>query len=140
VDGTVEFGCSDAVRLNGRRIGDCNSLATPHEYDLSSPRRGPHMLSIRVAHSVRIVYDWNMNRKLGVVFEANIGKGKLLVCSIDLRSDLDHRPVARQVLHSLLQYASSSAFAPQTNLLTRPIEGTIQSIRHWASQSVHRAG
>ncbi|MHC4726762.1 MAG: sugar-binding domain-containing protein, partial [Planctomycetota bacterium] len=64
---------------------------------------------------VQVVDDWNTNRKLSLVFETKIGAGKLLVCSIDLRNNLDERPVARQMLSSLLSYMDSSAFAPNLN-------------------------
>jgi F5/8 type C domain/Glycosyl hydrolases family 2, sugar binding domain/Glycosyl hydrolases family 2 len=62
---------------------------------------------------VQVIDDWNTNRKLGLLFEAKVGKGKLLVCSMDLRTNLDQRPVARQMLHSLLSYAGSSDFSPE---------------------------
>ena len=62
---------------------------------------------------IQVIDDWNTNRKLGLLFEARVGKGKLLVCSMDLRSNLDERPVARQMLHSILNYADSDAFAPK---------------------------
>jgi len=62
---------------------------------------------------VQVIDDWNTNRKLGLIFEAKVGRGKLLVCSIDLRSNLDKRPVARQMLHSLIEYMESDRFAPR---------------------------
>ena len=65
---------------------------------------------------VQVIDDWNTNRKLGLVFEAKVGRGKLLVCSIDLRGNLDKRPVARQMLHSLLKYMQSDRFAPSQSL------------------------
>jgi len=65
---------------------------------------------------VQVIDDWNTNRKLGLLFEARIGKGKLLVCSMDLRSNLERRPVARQMLHSLMRYMNSRAFAPKHTL------------------------
>jgi hypothetical protein len=61
---------------------------------------------------VQVIDDWNTNRKLGLIFEAKVGPGKLLVCSIDLRSNLDKRPVARQMLHSLIEYVESDRFDP----------------------------
>ncbi len=61
---------------------------------------------------VQVIDDWNTNRKLGLIFEAKVGRAKLLVCSIDLRSNLDKRPVARQMLYSLLKYMESDRFAP----------------------------
>ena len=62
---------------------------------------------------VQVIDDWFTNRRLGLVFEANVEGGKLLVCSVDLRSRLEARPVARQMLHSLLSYLGSDAFQPQ---------------------------
>ncbi len=65
---------------------------------------------------VQVIDDWFTNRRLGLVFEARVNGGNLLVCSIDLKSDLDKRPVARQMLHSLLSYAGSDAFNPKNSL------------------------
>ncbi len=65
---------------------------------------------------VQVVDDWFTCRRLGLVFEANVGGGKLLVCGIDLQSDLERRPVARQMLHSLLKYMNSDAFNPKAEL------------------------
>ena len=65
---------------------------------------------------VQVIDDWNTNRKLGLLFEAKVGKGKLLVCSMDLRSNIEQRPVARQMLHSLLSYMNSHSFSPKMTL------------------------
>jgi GH18 family chitinase len=62
--------------------------------------------------TVQVIDDWFTNRRLGLVFEARVGKGRLLVTSIDLESDLGANPVARQMRHSLLRYAASDRFAP----------------------------
>jgi hypothetical protein len=62
---------------------------------------------------VQIIDAWNMNRKLGLLFEAKVGQGRLLVCSIDLSTGLDNRPVARQLLGSIMAYVSGSAFQPR---------------------------
>jgi hypothetical protein len=61
---------------------------------------------------VQPIDDWNTNRKLGLLFEGRVGKGKIMVCSMDLQTDIDQRPVARQLLHSLLTYMNSDDFAP----------------------------
>ena len=66
--------------------------------------------------TVQVIDDWVTSRKLGLVFEARMGGGKLLVCSIDLRKDQEHNPVARQMLHSLLRYMNSSSFKPAVAL------------------------
>jgi hypothetical protein len=75
---------------------------------------------------VQVIDDWNTNRKLGLLFEARVGRGKLLVCSMDLRTNLDERPVARQMLHSLLSYANSNAFAPRHKAEAELIEGLLK--------------
>ena len=64
---------------------------------------------------VQVVDDWFTNRKLGLVFEAKVGKGRLLVTSIDL-NDAVLDPVRRQLRASLLGYAASEAFQPRIEL------------------------
>jgi hypothetical protein len=64
---------------------------------------------------VQVIDDWNTNRKLGLVFECRIGRGKFLMCSIDLR-DLQKRPVARQMRFSLIKYMQSDEFNPTPSL------------------------
>ena len=61
---------------------------------------------------VQAIDDWNRNWKLGVIFEARVGPGRLLVCSIDLVNDLAGRPAARQLRRSLLDYAAGGKFQP----------------------------
>ena len=63
---------------------------------------------------VQVIDDFHRGYKLGSVFEAAVGPGKLLAVSYDLSSSLDQRPVARQLLHSLLHYAAE--FAPEVSL------------------------
>lgn len=61
---------------------------------------------------VRVIDDWVTARSLGLIFECNIGKGKLLVSAIDLLTDQDKRPEARQLLYSLGKYMSGTQFKP----------------------------
>jgi hypothetical protein len=72
---------------------------------------------------VQVIDDWNTNRRLGIIFEARIGKGKLLVSSIDLKNNLNERPVARQMLHSLLKYMDSNVFAPKSRIDAKLVQG-----------------
>ena len=51
-----------------------------------------------------------------MLFEARVGKGKLLVCSMNLKDDLAHRPAARQMLTSLYTYLGSDKFQPVQEL------------------------
>lgn len=63
---------------------------------------------------VQVVDDWFTNRKLGLVFEARVGRGRILVSSIDLESATD--PVCRQLHASLLDYAGSTDFHPAVEI------------------------
>ena len=64
---------------------------------------------------VSMMDNFYKNRNLGLVFETKVGKGKLLVCSIDL-NEVEKRPVARQLKYSLIEYMKSKEFNPAGNL------------------------
>ena len=61
---------------------------------------------------VRVIDDWFTARPLGLLFECKAGKGKLIVSGIDLTSNIDERPEAKQLLYSLEKYMVSSTFNP----------------------------
>jgi hypothetical protein len=73
-------------------------------------------LPARLDPTVQVIDDWFTARKLGLVFEAKVGRGKLLVCSIDLDRNAATNPVARQMKHSLLRYMESRKFRPRTEV------------------------
>lgn len=75
---------------------------------------------------VSVVDNFYKNRRLADVFEAKVGKGKLLFCSMDISSDLEKRPAARQLRYSLLQYASSKKFAPAKILDEKDLRGLVK--------------
>ncbi len=81
----------------------------------------------RLPHSfqpiVQAIDDWNRNWKLGVIFEAKVGPGRLLACSLDLTKDLEKRPVARQLRRSLLAYAAGDRFRPAVSLSPEQVRG-----------------
>ncbi len=64
---------------------------------------------------VQVIDNCQRANKLGNIFEVKIGKGKLLVCSINLLA-LKDKPEARQLLSSLLRYMNSDKFSPQTSI------------------------
>lgn len=65
---------------------------------------------------VRIVDDWFQNRRTALIFEAKVGRGKLLVSGVDLNGDLSARPEAEQLLYSLRSYMSGPDFDPKEAL------------------------
>ncbi len=71
--------------------------------------------------------DWNNCHKLALLFEASVGAGKILVCSIDVYNDLEGRITARQLRHSLLTYMASEQFNPRTKLTFEQIKGLFKS-------------
>ena len=62
---------------------------------------------------VQPIDTWFINRRLAMLFEAKVGKGKLVVCSADISSDLDKRIVARQMRSSVLNYMNSDIVCAQ---------------------------
>ena len=81
--------------------------------------------SLNVTPIVRVIDNFVTNHHLANVFEAKVGKGNLVFSSIDLISNLHQRPVARQLLYSLLQYMDSDTFSPSKTVTINDIK-TIQ--------------
>ncbi len=73
--------------------------------------------------TIQVIDDWVTNRKLALAFEAKVGPGKLLVCSVDLQHDLERNPAARQLRHSLLDYMAGSKFKPAVELSIDQVRG-----------------
>jgi len=64
---------------------------------------------------VRVIDDWVTARPLGLVIEAKVGKGRIIVCGFDLTGDLND-PVSRQMRQSLLHYMAGDSFQPQSEI------------------------
>ncbi len=71
---------------------------------------------------VRVIDDWFTNRPLALLFEAKIGKGKVLISGIDLLTDAKNRPEAQQLLFSLKKYMGSVHFNPTVTIENESIE------------------
>ena len=65
---------------------------------------------------LRDIDNFFKNRNMASIIEAKVGKGKLLLCTMDIQHDLEKRPVAAQLKYSLLQYMEGNKFNPVTNL------------------------
>lgn len=66
---------------------------------------------------VQPIDTWFLNRRLAMIFEAKVGKGKLIVSSLDLSAEVnDTRPAARQLYYSLQNYMRSAKFDPAYNV------------------------
>lgn len=62
---------------------------------------------------VSLIDDWFRNSRLGLLFEAKVGQGKLMVCSSALDRDPIQYPAAAQFKQSILEYMASDKFNPQ---------------------------
>lgn len=65
---------------------------------------------------IQMVPDWFDPKNLALAFEARIGKGKLLVTSIDFENNLERDYPRQQLLKSLTNYVSSNEFNPKNEL------------------------
>ncbi|MCA9982791.1 MAG: hypothetical protein KDE59_00805 [Anaerolineales bacterium] len=74
---------------------------------------------------IQPIDTWFEARRLGLLFEAQVNGGSLLVCSMDLENNMDERLVARQMWFSLMNYLASDAFAPENVVAVEQIEGIV---------------
>ncbi|MCB0749858.1 MAG: beta-galactosidase, partial [Ignavibacteriae bacterium] len=81
---------------------------------------------VQIKPIVRVIDDWFTNRRLALLFEVKVGKGKLLVSGIDLHTNLDSRYEAKQLLKSLNNYMNSEAFDPEFALTISEINNIVK--------------
>lgn len=74
---------------------------------------------------VEMIDDWFTARPLALIFEARVGKGHLIASGADLASDLQNRPVARQLRHSLVCYLSTAKSLPRQELTPAEVEALL---------------
>ena len=65
---------------------------------------------------IQPIDTWHVSRKLGMLVEARVLKGSLIITTMDIKTDLAHRHVARQMRHAILQYMESDDFKPTLDL------------------------
>lgn len=71
---------------------------------------------------IQPIDTWFLNRRLALVYEAKVGKGKIVVSSADLRKDADDHPAAKQLFYSLQKYMESDNFNPAQEIDIKVIE------------------
>lgn len=72
-----------------------------------------------IIHSID---TWFLSRKIGMLFEAKILNGKLIMTSMDLTSQPQKRVVARQMYKAILDYMNSDDFRPSITLTPELIQ------------------
>ncbi len=78
--------------------------------------------------TIQSIDTWFISRKVGMLFEANVLNGKIMMTSMDISSEPDKRIVARQMLKAILDYMNSDAFRPTTRLSTEQIESLFTKV------------
>lgn len=79
-------------------------------------------LSEKISMPLRFVDKFDRNALPAAIFEARVGAGRLLVCTLDISSNLEKRIAARQLRRSILDYMSSSRFRPARELKLQRLE------------------
>lgn len=74
---------------------------------------------------VQVIDNFVLNRKLGVLFEAKVGKGKLMVCSMGLEENMKY-PEGKQMYVSILNYMNSKNFNPKQELTVEQMKEIIK--------------
>ncbi len=72
---------------------------------------------------VYIIDDFNESHRLGVLLEAQVGKGRLLISTMNLGKEGERSLVQKQMLKSLLDYAGGDKFNPEQSLSMKQLEG-----------------
>src|SRR5574344_209050 len=73
---------------------------------------------------IRVIDNFSTNRNLGIMFEAKVGNGKLMVCSMNLQNEQSN-PEGRQMLHSILNYMESDKFDPTTEMTSSQVQTVV---------------
>ena len=65
---------------------------------------------------IQPIDTWHISRKLGMLVEAQVAGGRLLMTTMDITNNLSARPVARQMRKAILEYMQSEFFNPSLQL------------------------
>ncbi len=76
---------------------------------------------------VRMIDDWNRNRRLGIIFECKVGEGRLVACSADLPRLSKRYPAAKQLYRSLLDYAVSEKCKPTVAVSVEQVQSLLRT-------------
>lgn len=85
-------------------------------WDILQNSRAMVLEGIDIDPFVYVIDSYVTNRKLALAFEASVGGGNLLVCSVDFEHDMANRPASRQLKYSLLKYMCSERFHPSQHM------------------------
>lgn len=77
---------------------------------------------------VQPIDTWFLNRRIAFIFEAKVGKGSIIVSSVDLSpQSAVERPAARQLYYSIINYMNSARFKPVAEISADTIDDIFKS-------------
>ena len=86
-------------------------------WDILNHATAMEMTELRnVTPVIQSIDTYEHNRKLGIAFEANVGKGRLFVLSVNDLSATEGLPAMGQLIRSVRQYVASGRFKPAATL------------------------
>ena len=88
---------------------------------------------------VQMIDNVTRNHKLGILWEAKVGRGRLLVCSSPLPELAGKFAEARQLHRALLDYVDSAAFQPRDEFGLELLDALLVPMRHKARGSTATA-
>lgn len=74
---------------------------------------------------VQVIDNIGRNHKLGMVFEFKVGKGKLLVCAVNIDAIIN-KSEGRQFYSGILNYMKSQQFNPNTEIAAGKIKSMVK--------------
>ncbi len=81
-----------------------------------------------VFHPVMQFIDkYNRNSLPAIMWEAQVGNGSLLVCTLDIESEPETRIAAAQLKRSIMSYVSSPEFSPRQTMTSEQIASLFRS-------------
>jgi hypothetical protein len=93
----------------------CETYSTPMWYDIVTSSCSLILDDTEIVPIVQTIDNVKRNHKLGLIFEASVSRGKLMVCMANLGRLKGNMP-AVQLTKSMVDYMKSTAFAPSVKL------------------------
>ena len=88
---------------------------------------------------IQSIDTYEVNRKLGIAFEAKVGQGKLFVLNMDMEKNMKQRLAARQLLYSVQKYVMSGKFEPTVTIEPYRLDILFYGKKHDAKNEANEA-
>lgn len=107
-----------------------DSCADWQWWDVLNHAKAMDLTAIRqLTPVIQSIDTYEYNQKLGIAFEARVGKGRLFVLSVDTKKQFDQRPATRQLLHAVRNYvADDIRFNPACTLQPYELDALFETV------------